>query len=102
MKQNNVIIVFDAYKVKGNQREIEKYGNVSVVYTKEAETADTYIEKTSRELSRNYKVRVATSDGQVQMIVFGNNAVRVSAAEFIEEIKNSEKEMRSFIDENNR
>ncbi len=102
MKQNNVIIVFDAYKVKGNQREIEKYGNVSVVYTKEAETADTYIEKTSRELSRNYKVRVATSDGQVQMIVFGNNAVRVSASEFIEEIKNSEKDMRKFIDENNR
>ena len=102
MRQNNVIIVFDAYKVKGNQREIEKYGNVSVVYTKEAETADTYIEKTSRELSRNYKVRVATSDSQVQMIVFGNNAVRVSASEFIEEIKNSEKEMRRFIDENNR
>ncbi|MBQ4527484.1 MAG: TetM/TetW/TetO/TetS family tetracycline resistance ribosomal protection protein [Clostridia bacterium] len=97
VRRNNVILVFDAYKVKGNVREIERVGNVSIVYTKEAETADEYIEKTSKELSRNYRVRVATSDGQVQMIVFGNNAVRVTAPEFIEEIKNSEKEIRQYV-----
>ena len=99
IRQNKIILVFDAYKVKGNVREIERIGNVSIVYTKEAETADEYIEKTSKELSRNYRVRVATSDGQVQMIVFGNNAVRVTAAEFIEEIQNAEKEIRRFVSE---
>lgn len=98
MKKNNVIIVFDAYKVKGTVREIEKVNNVTVVYTKEAETADTYIEKVSRELSRNYRVRVATSDGQVQMIVFGNNAVRVTAAEFIAEVREAEREIRRLIE----
>lgn len=97
MKKNNVILVFDAYKVKGNQREIEQINNISVVYTKEAETADTYIEKTSKELSRNYRVRVATSDSQEQMIVFGNGAVRVAANDFQKEVELAEAEMRRLI-----
>ncbi len=100
MKGNNIILVFDAYKVKGNVREIEQVGKINVVYTKEAETADTYIEKTSRELARNYRVRVATSDALEQMIVFGSGAVRVSAREFLEELSMAEKEMRRFISEN--
>ena len=100
MKGNNIILVFDAYKVKGNVREIEKFGEINVVYTKEAETADTYIEKTSRELAKNYRVRVATSDALEQIIVFGSGAVRVSAREFLEELILAEKEMRRLINEN--
>ncbi|MBR2404390.1 MAG: TetM/TetW/TetO/TetS family tetracycline resistance ribosomal protection protein [Clostridia bacterium] len=97
MKRNNIILVFDAYKVKGNEREIEKVNDVTIVYTKEAETADTYIEKTSKELSKNYRVRVATSDSQEQMIVFGNGAVRVSAEDFRAEVEASEAEIRRFV-----
>ena len=97
MKRNNIILVFDAYKVKGNEREIEKVNNVIIVYTKEAETADTYIEKTSKELSKNYRVRVATSDSQEQMIVFGNGAVRVSAEDFRAEVEAAEAEIRRFV-----
>lgn len=101
MRRNNVILVFDAYKVKGNTREIEKINNITVVYTKEAETADTYIEKTSKELSRNYRVRVATSDNLEQIIVFGNGAVRVNAEDFHSEVICAENEMRTFVSEYN-
>jgi len=97
MKQNNVILVFDAYKVKGNIREIEKVNNITIVYTKEAETADTYIEKTSKELAKTYRVRVATSDSLEQMIIFGNGAVRVTADEFYRELCDEEKRMRDLI-----
>ncbi len=100
MKKNNVILVFDAYKVKGAVREIEKHHGITVVYTKEAETADTYIEKTSTELSKNYRVRVATSDNLEQIIVFGHGAHRISALEFLKEIEMCEDEMRKFIEEN--
>lgn len=101
MKKNNVILVFDAYKVKGSVREIEKHHGITVVYTKEAETADVYIEKTSTELSKNYRVRVATSDNLEQIIVFGHGAHRISSKEFLEEVESAEKEMRKFIEENN-
>ncbi len=97
MKQNNVILVFDAYKVKGNVREIEKVNNITIVYTKEAETADTYIEKTSKELSKTYRVRVATSDSLEQMIIFGNGAVRVTSEEFQKEVSDTERQMRDLI-----
>lgn len=101
MRQNNVILVFDAYKVKGVQREIENIHGVSVVYTKEAETADAYIEKTSRELCKNYRVRVATSDNLEQMIIFGHGARRTSAGEFHTEVETAEQEMREFVKNNN-
>ena len=101
MRQNNVILVFDAYKVKGLQREIENIHGVSVVYTKEAETADAYIEKTSRELCKNYRVRVATSDNLEQMIIFGHGARRTSAGEFHTEVETAEQEMREFVKNNN-
>ena len=95
-----VIVVFDAYKVKGQVREIEKVGNISVVYTKESETADTYIEKTSHDLSREHRVRVATSDGAEQIIILGNGAYRVSASELYEEVKIANKRIEEYIKEN--
>ncbi len=97
-KQCNVILVFDAYKVKGTHREVEKANNITVVYTKEAETADMYIEKASLELSKDNIVRVATSDGAEQMIILGNGAFRISAAEFYEEVKAVEKAIHDIID----
>ena len=101
MKKDNIIIVFDAYKVKGEDRKIEKINGVSVVYTKEAETADSYIEKTTHELSKNYSVRVATSDNLEQMIIFGEGAIRVTPSELLREVEEAEKEIRDFIRKNN-
>lgn len=81
-----VILVFDAYKVKGNQREVYHYHNIHIVYTKEAETADQYIEKATHDLARKYNVRVATSDALEQVIVMGQGATRLSARDFKEEV----------------
>lgn len=92
-----LILVFDAYKVKGKHREVEKVNNISVVYTKEAETADTYIEKVSNELAKNHRVRVVTSDGMEQMIILGNGALRVSSRAFLDEVKQAEAEIRELI-----
>ncbi len=93
-----IILVFDAYRVKKNPGSIEKHRNISVVYTKEAETADTYIERVSHELSKKHRVRVATSDGYEQMIILGNGALRIPAAAFHKEIKDAEKAIREFVD----
>ncbi len=92
-----VIVVFDAYKVKRNHGETEKIGGITVVYTKEAETADTYIEKASHELSKNHRVRVATSDVQEQLIIFGNGAIRVSSRGLLAELNSVEKCIRELI-----
>ncbi|MCD8019224.1 MAG: TetM/TetW/TetO/TetS family tetracycline resistance ribosomal protection protein [Clostridiales bacterium] len=89
-----VIVVFDAYKVKGNPGEIFRYHNIHVVYTKEAETADQYIEKTTHELGRKYQVTVATSDSLEQVIVMGQGARRIAASDFLEEVCRAEKEIR--------
>lgn len=97
-RQCELILVFDAYKVKGNDREVEKHCGISVVYTKEAETADMYIEKVSHELGKNNRVRVATSDGAEQVIILGNGAFRVSAEEFRLEVKAVEKAIRDIIE----
>lgn len=94
-----VIIVFDAYRVKGDHREVEQTGGISVVYTKEAETADMYIEKTSHELAKNSRVRVATSDGAEQIIILGNGAYRVTASELHDEVAAVEKAIREMIAE---
>ena len=85
-KQCCVILVFDAYKVKEGPGSVEKINNIYVVYTKQAETADTYIERTSYELGRRHRVRVATSDGMEQRIILGHDAERVSASIFLEEV----------------
>ena len=86
-----LILVFDAYKVKGNQGEVQKYHNIYVVYTKEAETADQYIEKTTHKIGRKYKVTVATSDALEQVIVMGQGAYRISARDFYEEVERDRK-----------
>ena len=95
---SELILVFDAYKVKGKHRDIEKYCNINIVYTKESETADSYIEKVSHELSKKHRVRVATSDGLEQMIILGNGAMRISAAEFRKRVDASESAIKEFID----
>lgn len=91
-----LILVFDAYKVKGSQGEVQKYHNMYVVYTKEAETADQYIEKTTHEIGRKYKVTVATSDALEQVIVMGQGAYRISARDFYEEVERTEKQIREI------
>lgn len=93
----SIILVFDAYKVKRNHRDVEKYYNISIVYTKESETADTYIECTSHELVKNHRVRVATSDGAEQMIILGNGAMRMSASELHKRVLDADKAVREFI-----
>lgn len=82
-----LILVFDAYKVKQNPGSITKHGNIHVVYTKEAETADMYIEKTTHELGRKYKVTVASSDGLEQLIIMGQGALRMSSRGLREEVE---------------
>ena len=91
------ILVFDAYKVRGGEREIEKYHNLYVVYTKEAETADTYIEKATHEIARKFNTRVVTSDTTEQLIILGNGALRISSQAFEEEVRAVEAEIRSYL-----
>lgn len=97
-KKVNLILVFDAYKVSGGQGEVFDYHNIHVVYTKEAETADQYIEKVTHELSRKYQVTVATSDRLEQMIIWGAGARRISAPGFYEEVMNTIQEVRENIE----
>ena len=95
-----VILVFDAYKIKGNAGSILEYRNIHVVYTKDAETADMYIEKVTHQLGRKHKVVVATSDALEQMIVLGNGATRLSATGLLGEIRRMEQEIREeFLSE---
>ena len=91
-------IVFDAYKRHGGEGSEEQCGNVKVVYTKEAQTADSYIEKTSKALVETNTVRVVTSDLEQQYVVLGNGALRVSAKEFRREIENTTAEINETID----
>ena len=82
-----VILVFDAYKVEGYALEIQKYHNIHVVYTKEAETADQYIEKVVHEIGRKYHVTVVTSDRVEQVVTLGQGGTLISAREFYEEVE---------------
>ena len=97
-----VIVVFDAYKIKGGERRQEKHGSVDVVFTKEGETADTYIERLTYEMNGKYRVRVATSDRQEQIIALGNGAFRLSASELKGEIERTNLEISSFLKEHAR
>jgi small GTP-binding protein len=94
MKGCQVIVVFDAYRVQGHQTEILDYHNIHVVYTKEAETADQYIEKFAHEKSKKYKITVATSDGLEQIIIRGQGCLLLSAREFEKEVHNSLENLR--------
>ena len=98
-KKCTLILVFDAYKVEGFQGEVQKYHNIHVVYTKEAETADQYIEKTVHQIAKKYKVTVATSDATEQVIIWGAGAMRLSAQGLLEEVKETNKEIRRLLDE---
>ena len=89
-----LILVYDAYKVEGNPGEVMKYHNIYIVYTKEAETADQYIEKTVRRIAKNADVTVATSDGLEQVIIMGQGAHRMSAPGLKEEVELALKELR--------
>lgn len=92
-KNATVIVVFDAYKVKGNPGSVEKYHNIYMVFTKEAETADMYIEKVAHEIGRKYKVTVATSDGLEQMIILRQGAIRMSAQDLKKDMEDMQKHM---------
>ena len=96
-RQCELILVFDAYLVKGHDREVERVDGISIVYTKEAETADMYIEKTSHKLARDHRVRVVTSDRMEQLIIIGNGAIRVTSEEFLEEVRSVEAQIREII-----
>jgi len=99
--QEKVILVFDAYRVKGNPGSVARYQGIHVVYTKEAETADAYIEKATYELRKERRVRVVTSDGAEQLIILGHGALRVPAAAFQAEVEAVEGQMRDIIRRNN-
>ena len=100
-KKNVIILVFDAYKVKNNPGSAERYRNIHVVYTKEAETADAYIERATYEIARDHRVRVATSDGLEQLIILGHGAIRVSAREFRQELESAEGLISQIVERNN-
>ena len=96
-----VIAVFDAYKVKGGQGSVEKYHDIHVVYTKEAETADAYIERATYEIGRRHRVRVATSDGPEQLIILGHGALRLSARAFKAEVEESQGQIAKLVAQHN-
>ena len=97
-----VILVFDAYRVKGNPGSVEKKNNIYVVYTKEAETADAYIEKATYDLGKDHRVRVATSDALEQMIILGHGALRLSARAFQAEVEQTQGEISALVAKLNR
>ena len=93
-----VIVVFDAYRVKGHVTEYLDYHNIHVVYTKEAETADQYIEKFSHENGRKYDITVATSDGLEQIIIRGQGCRLVSSRELEQQIRRMQEEIRARLE----
>lgn len=101
-KKVELILVFDAYKVPNNPGSVERYKGIHVVYTKEAETADAYIERVTYEIGRKHRVRVATSDGLEQMVILGHGALRISARAFKLEVEQTEGQISELIEENNR
>lgn len=92
-KRCQVILVFDGYKVKGNPGEVTQYHNIHVIFTKEAETADQYIEKVTQQIGRRYQVAVATSDKLEQVIILGKGAMRLSARDLFKEISETNDEI---------
>lgn len=94
-KKCDVILVFDGYKVRGNPGTVIRYHNIHVIFTKEAETADQYIEKVTQEIGRQYSVRVATSDKLEQVIILGKGATRLSARDLYKEVEETNQTIRS-------
>lgn len=94
IKKCNVLLVFDGYKVRGNPGTVMNYHNIHVIFTKEAETADQYIEKISQQIGRQYQVRVATSDKLEQVIILGKGCTRLSARDLKKEIEETNFEIK--------
>jgi predicted RNA-binding protein with PIN domain len=92
-----MLVVFDGYKQKGNPGEKSQFSNIQVVFTKEAETADAYIESLVAEIGHNYLVRVATSDSLVQISSLRSGVLRMSARELLDDVAQARKEMASFL-----
>ena len=101
-RQCQVIVVFDAYKVKGNPGSVEQSNGIYVVYTREAETADSYIEKATYDLGKDHRVRVATSDALEQLIILGHGALRISARSFHQEVEQVQGQISRFLADHNR
>ena len=101
-KKNVVILVFDAYKVPRSVQDVTRYHNIYVVYTKEAETADAYIERATYEIGKHHRVRVATSDGAEQLIILGHGALRLSASTFRAEVEQVTGQIAAILKANNR
>lgn len=95
--KNRIVVVFDGYKQKGNPGEKSQFHNIQVVFTKEAETADAYIESLVSQIGNNYLVRVATSDSLVQISSFRSGVLRMSARELLEDIQTAQKDMRAHF-----
>lgn len=101
-QKNEIILVFDGYKSKGNLGSVIHYNNIDIVYTKEAETADQFIEMVSLQIAKQYNVRVATSDAVEQIIILGKGASRLSARELQLEIEEVERNIEKTTKENRR
>ncbi|MEZ7873155.1 MAG: NYN domain-containing protein, partial [Eubacteriales bacterium] len=101
MDEREIILVFDAYRVQGEAQRITRFHNINVVYTREAETADEYIEKVSYEIGKRHRVTVATGDSVIQLIALGHGALRISPDMLLEEVERCEKQMKTVLDRNN-
>ena len=99
IKRCSLTVVFDAYQVKGNAGSTERHGGIQVVYTKEGETADAYIERVSYELRKTHSVKVATSDTLERVVAFGHGARRLSAKEMRWELDQANEQIRSFLEQ---
>lgn len=97
-KKTGVILVFDGYKSKGNEGSVFRYHNIDIVYTREAQTADNYIELVTQKIGRKVHITVATSDGLEQVIILGKGAARMSARELKIEIEKTEKLIQQDLD----
>lgn len=100
LHDREIIVVFDAYKVKGGITKTEQYHNITVVYTKQAETADTYIEKTTYQIGKKHRVTVASADGTVQLIIGGHGALRITPQALRAEIEQTDADIAAIIKKN--
>lgn len=101
-KKHEVILVYDGYKAKGNPGSVIRYHNIYIVYTKEAETADQYIEMIVQQMGREVTIRVATSDATEQVIILGKGAIRMSARELKIELEETERQIKEVAREKGR
>lgn len=99
-QKNEIILVFDGYKSKGNLGSVIHYNNIDIIYTKEAETADQFIEMITHQLGKQYQIRVASSDATEQMIILGKGASRLSARELQIEIEMTQRKIKEATVEN--